>query len=333
MTRARDNSFNPSNTHVAGKNIVINGGFDFSQRGTTALASNQYTLDRWYLSSYGTGANSSTAQLRTDAGASGWNNYARISAGSSSVTNFFFSTSFETSEVRKLQGKTVTLSYRYRMPVNFSQSWSVEILYSTGTDVAFVHVGVAGVTSAGSKGLPNQSSWTSDSLTVTIPSNATALGIWFVSTNNTVSNAQFDVAQVQLELGPTPTQFSRAGGTIGGELALCQRYYEKSFPLDVAPANGSNATSFATDLGLEYIYTGGATGDEGQIIPFKVTKRTAPSVSALGNNSGLWLSPNNSFTSTMSIRVSATQRGFPLYQTYSGSHVPFRGHWVASAEL
>ena len=36
----------------------------------------------------------------------------------------------------------------------------------------------------------------------------------------------FSYADVQLEIAPQATPFSRAGGSIGGELALCQRYYQ-----------------------------------------------------------------------------------------------------------
>ena len=40
------------------------------------------------------------------------------------------------------------------------------------------------------------------------------------------SGAYWEMAQCQLEIGSAATPFARAGGSIGGELALCQRYYQ-----------------------------------------------------------------------------------------------------------
>lgn len=234
MTRSRDVADTQDNQGgavppvVAGKNAVINGGFDFSQRGSGALPANAYTLDRWFLDTFGTSANGLTVQLRTDAGQVGFSNYARVSAGSSTGTNINFTNSFETSEVRKLQGKTVTVSFKYKLPVNFTNQWGIAAYYSTNIDQNITSFGASGAIAITSKTLTNTTSWTSDSLTFTVPTNATSLNVYFNNGNNVVSTAQFDVAQVQLELGSVPTTFSRAGGSIGGELALCQRYYWRS---------------------------------------------------------------------------------------------------------
>ena len=43
---------------------------------------------------------------------------------------------------------------------------------------------------------------------------------------SSTSNVMY-VSAFQLEIGSTATAFSRAGGTIQGELALCQRYYQR----------------------------------------------------------------------------------------------------------
>jgi hypothetical protein len=210
---------------AGGRNALINGGFDFSQRGTSALAANDYTLDRWFLGTFGTSANGLTAQIQTNAAQTGFTNYARIAAGSTTSTNVNFSQSIESSEVRKFQGKTVTVSFKYKFPVNWTAQWGVELFWSTNIDQNISSFASPGATSLGFKLLTNTTSWTSESFTVTVPSTATSLCVLFNTGANTVATAQFDVAQVQLELGSVLTTFSRAGGTIQGELAACQRYY------------------------------------------------------------------------------------------------------------
>jgi hypothetical protein len=214
-------------TNVAGKNLIINGGFDFSQRGTGAFSGGGYTLDRWSFLNFGTAGNSSTVQLRTDAAQVGFTNYARISSGSTTVTNFIFSQSLETSEVRRLQGRSVTVSFRYKIPAGWSTLWDVSVYTSTNIDQNISSFAASGATSAGAKQLSNPTTWTSDSITFTVPSNATSLSVAFNNFNNILSTSQLDIAQVQLEIGSVATPFSRAGGDIQGELAKCQRYYQR----------------------------------------------------------------------------------------------------------
>jgi len=57
-----------------------------------------------------------------------------------------------------------------------------------------------------------------------------------------------DVANVQLEIGPAATEFEQR--SFGEELALCQRYYEKSFNYVTAPTNGSSVSAFSHFAGL-----------------------------------------------------------------------------------
>jgi hypothetical protein len=43
----------------------------------------------------------------------------------------------------------------------------------------------------------------------------------------------FEIANVQLEKGPFATDYE--GRFVGEELTMCERYYETSYPLNVAP--------------------------------------------------------------------------------------------------
>jgi hypothetical protein len=256
--------------NMAGKNLIINGGFDFSQRGTGAILGQAYTLDRWYMDHYGTGTNGATAQIKTDAGQVGFSNYARISAGSATGTNINFTSSLETAEVRKLQGKTVTLSFKYKLGApGWSTLWGASIYYSTNIDQNITSFASSGSIAVGGKQLTTATTWTSDSLTVTVPSNATSLNVYFSQSNNVISNATFDIAQVQLELGSTASTFSRAGGTLAGELAACQRYYYQTDSYVTGSYSSYNTGNFISSS-----------------FNFPVTMRATPSVLVVSDAAG-----------------------------------------------
>ena len=90
------------------------------------------------------------------------------------------------------------------------------------------------------------------------------------------SGATFYITGVMLEKGSTATSFDyRPYGT---ELALCQRYYAKTFPQTVAPANGLGTNYF---LGYSPNSTNPST-----IWKFPVTMRSAPTCTLFNDRRG-----------------------------------------------
>jgi hypothetical protein len=83
----------------------------------------------------------------------------------------------------------------------------------------------------------------------------------------------WDLTGLQLEIGSFPTDFDYR--TDPAELALCQRYYEKTFNLSVAAAQNSNS-----GLGplLYRAMVAGTAGANGQAWKFAVNKRTTPTM-------------------------------------------------------
>ena len=74
----------------------------------------------------------------------------------------------------------------------------------------------------------------------TVPTTAKTLRVGVNSGTMANTNVLY-VAETQLEIGLTATNFSRAGGTIQGELAACQRYYYRQ-------TAGENFSVFGTGL-------------------------------------------------------------------------------------
>lgn len=129
------------------------------------------------------------------------------------------------------------------------------------------------------------------------------------------------------------------------ELQACQRYYEKSFDIDTAPTNGSNATSFSTDVGLlnvPVLTWVGSPGNYLPTIPFNTEKRAVPSVTAYGNSSGFWsygvvgsfnVSTTRTYATNIGVNSSNTKSMSLVNNSTSNSLVGVQGHWAADAEL
>jgi hypothetical protein len=256
---------------MTGTNVLINGDFSIWQRGTTftpgsVSMSITYTADRWCAQS---SANNLTISQGTASPPEGFTSYAKIVTAAATTGDYwFFAQSIETANLVQFQGQVVTISFRYRMLVDSSTPMGLMIFYSTVTDENLIDSadGVQIALTAGSNVNPsggaitNESIWTTGTATFTVPSTALSLAAVFTTIANTVNGAEFDVTGLKLELGSIATPFSRAGGSIGEELALCQRYYQVT----------SGTLQFSGNVTSGSSYYG--------VIPFKVTMRSVPTV-------------------------------------------------------
>lgn len=204
----------------ANANYVINGGCDFWQRGTTWSGTGYSAADRWYASLSGTvTASQESSDLPSGIGIQYGLKY--VTAASSSYAQFY--TAFETATVKDMRGQTFTFSGYVKLSAGYVGTLYGSVDYSTSTDALTSQT--TNLISTAFGNAVSASGWTRFTTTVTIPSNAVGLRLGFVPDNAQPSGVTVRIAAVQFELGSVATQFKRAGNTIQGELAACQRYY------------------------------------------------------------------------------------------------------------
>jgi hypothetical protein len=147
------------------------------------------------------------------------------------------------------------------------------------------------------------------------------------------SGATFYITGVQLEKGSTATSFDyRPYGT---ELALCQRYFEKSFNIETAPVQnagvGTGESMFPQPVAA-------STGTMALFTSFKVAKRSSTTVTIF-NPAAANAQIRNETTNadwTGSAAENLNQSGFAITGTTpAGTGVGQKNgfHWTASAEL
>lgn len=221
-----------NNKDYGHRNFVMNGNFEVWQRGTSfsnpTAPIGAFTADRWYAARGGFTTGLTTSQ-------NSYGNTLRTirlqrTTGDTSTVNNYLSTSFETVEVRKLAGKTLTLQYKAYRGANFSGASNllgIFVTYGTGTDNAYlIGSGFTGSTHALNVADAMTTVPVLNTHTFTLPSNATQLAItfWYGPTGTAGANDWFEVGEVQLEIGSIATQFEYRPYQL--ELNMCQRYFE-----------------------------------------------------------------------------------------------------------
>jgi hypothetical protein len=326
-----------------GANAVINGGMDIFQRtgtpttgiGITA-ASMSYTLDRWQA---WTGAGLAATVSRQSAGLNGFQYCARVqrNSGQTATTDLVFAQTLETVNSVPLAGRTVTLSFYARAGSNFSaasNTLTVRVQSGTGTDES-QYVGFTGNAFVVNQTATLNAAWQRFTFTGTVASTATQLGVRFSVTpvGTAGANDYYEITGVQLEAGSIATQFNRSAPSIQGELAACQRYYEKSYPQGVAPgaANQSGGIDFRTQNTVS-----GSNQTVSFTFPFKVTKRTSsPTVHLYDLYNGtidrVWIGAAISGYTLNGLGDSSC--GWYYLMTTLGANTDVGFHWTVEAEL
>jgi hypothetical protein len=295
----------------AGKNKFINGDFGIWQRGTSSTTNGVFLADRWYFAADGSGSTNTVSQQTFTPGTAPVAGYegtffwrlARSSAGSGNTYNILEQ---KIEDVRTFAGQTVTLSY-----------WAkADSARTSGATTLYQNFGSGGSSQVATTISASQSlttSWTRFTTTFTVPSVsgktigtssylAIDIGLCFNSASTT------DIWGVQVEYGSKATPFETATGTLQGELAACQRYFQK----------GQNNFGLNTTSGSVYY----------QRTNYIVTMRSAgtQTVTSINNSGFPATAPAITTADIDGIAVGATANGTTngAYQTYS---------FTSSAEL
>ena len=213
------------------RNRIINGDMRIDQRNAgasqtfTAGAALAYSVDRFY--GYCTGANVTGQRV---AGTSP-NEFAYRFTGATSVTGIGFGTRLEATNTIDLAGSTATLSVQLANSLLTTVTWTA---YYASTADAFGTLASPTRTQIATGTFTVNSTLTTYSTQISIPSAATT-GIEIVFTVGAQTSGTWTIDNVQLEAGSSATAFERR--PYGTELALCQRYYCKTYSINTKPAS------------------------------------------------------------------------------------------------
>jgi hypothetical protein len=331
---------------AAGRNVLINTDMKINQRATgLTTTSTTFVVDRFSLNYSGGTCSGEQKTFSPGAGVTGIasvENYLEyISSGQSGTSDFMRCRgTFE--DVYTFAGETVTFSF-YAKAASGTPKIALGLTQNFGSGGS-----TAVTTKMGESTL--STSWARYSITFTMPSisgktigagnyntiqffmsagTAVDSGIWGIG----VQNNTFQFTAFQLEQGSVATPFTTATGTIQGELAACQRYFQKSYNTDVAPGtSGAIGFLFASQVA--------STTSAGQLtmtVTFNTRMRTTATVTVydLIGGSGVCNRETVGVSGDTGQSANLTQQSansFVLYGTGT-NRAGLACHYTASAEL
>lgn len=341
------------------KNIFINGNMEIYQRRFSIEqtgTSNYFVADRWLISVNFDGTINSGRSTNVPPGQGFLYSYqfniatadTSLSSGQSIILRYYM----EGYDYNSIKEKRCTLSfwaytnkpgiysaafrsadwsYTYQMPFTLqASSWTKVILPVTfnspggtfdsgnGIGTIFEIVLASGSSNIGS----NAFVWVNETKPAAVGQ---------VNFADTIGN-DFYLTGIQLEVGDSATDYEFRSKT--EEITLCQRYYEKSYPLETVPGT----YPFYGGMSWRYhVLTGGTTTIAGQNVRFSSEKRATPTITVYSPHTGAPGTYHNfGIGSSYSASVVANPHGFYWFSsnTYTATSTRSCGiHWVANAEL
>jgi hypothetical protein len=269
------------------RNRVINGDMAIDQRNAGAAvnmsnASYNYVSDRWATLLSSASSGTLTAQRTATAFATEARYCVRLARSAGSYTGAMYLLHvIETANCADLAGKKVILSFKARKGSAFVAGVTAYLFSGTGTDQSLANMFAGawtGQATAASVAPTLTTSFQTFTVSATLGASVSQLGLYFLTgafSGSGGANDYLDITDVQIEVCdatlPQSTPFERR--PIGLELALCQRYYTKTFAQGTAPAQS------AGDAGvLVAVASGTGTGCLFTSWRFPVTMRTIPTV-------------------------------------------------------
>lgn len=334
---------------LIGRNRLINGSMRWWQRGTN-FTTPGYSADRWYFNAGGVNTPSLSRNPVTPGSFDTECIYfAKVSYGSiTDAANHYVVLEQRIENVTTLAGRIVAVSFKVFNSGSAGRQIAVELGQSFGAG------GSAQVSGIGAAKYSLAAGINTITHTAQIPSingktvganSSLVLTLWatggsnFNARNASLGAQAGDVhfTQVQIEEGSSASAFEYRPD--GLELALCQRFYCKSFPVGTTP--GVGLTAYCAQNATAW-HSGWARTSQ---VPFPVEMRSAPALllytteeaSAQGNGAALFNGSVWNSTAQWKFDVSSTkgfsiEGGFGSGLAVNGSYLT-RFNWTADAEI
>lgn len=324
-------------------NILINGDMAIAQRQlSVALStSGNFVADRW--NTFISGTTAGTTSQNSASGLNGLPSFSRVqrTAGNTGTGFLNIAQTIETPVAKKLQGRFLTLSFWARAGANFSgtsSGLSITVTTGTGTDETprSNYTGQSLPLQIAASGNVISTAWKQYSYSVLMPANTNEACVTFAyaGTGTAGANDYFDITGVSLNEGGLQP-YANATNSFQEELALCQRFYQKTFPLGTPPVQNS------TNVANAYIYevkVGGVFNDR-YTIPYIVLMRVIPSITFYNPSAanGKWRNISASVDSgTPSTGAGNGTNGFEIVSgqlSGDGQGTELAIHYTADAEI